>query len=487
MKRKLSQSFIVILILSLLSSSAPVNAALPESPLVLPAVAQAGITRLVSLASDGAQGNGESNWPFISADGNYVGFHSTASNLVADDTNGMWDVFVHGQQTGQNIRASVASDGTQGNANSSSHYSAISADGRYVAFNSLANSLVSGDTNGKADIFVHDQQTGQTTRVSVSSSGIQGDGDSWNPTISADGRYVAFQSGANNLISDDTNLGQDVFVRDLQTGQTTLVSMSSDGTHGDSHSYEPNVSSDGRYVAFWSTSTNLVGNDTNGLADVFVHDWQTGQTVRASVASDGTQGNGTSGQNGLCLSADGQYIAFLSTSSNLVGGDTNGVSDIFVHNQQTGQTIRVSIASNGTEGNDNSAEPALSSDGRYVAFQSNASNLTDGDTNGMTDIFVYDQFTGQTSLVSIAPDGTLGNGPSYAPGISSDGRYVVFDSDASNLVNGDANGFGDVFVRDRCLDGWCVGSIAITTGDNNACALSTSNKVRCCGGNNYGG
>ncbi|MCI0730039.1 MAG: hypothetical protein L0332_25425, partial [Chloroflexi bacterium] len=404
-----------------------------------------GMTSRVSVASDGTQGNEDSYSPSISADGRYVAFSSTATNLVSGDTNGMWDVFVHDRQTGQTTRVSVASDGTQGNDESTGR--SISADGRYVAFESHANNLVSGDTNGSGDVFVHDRETGQTTRVSVASDGTQGNDHSDWPSISANGRFVAFHSIANNLVSGDTNDFADVFVHDRETGQTTRVSVASGGTQGDGHSSWPSISADGRYVTFESFANNLVSGDNNGNWDVFVHDRQTGQTTCVSIASDGTQGN--NGSYFSSISADGRYVAFDSDANNLVSGDTNGTLDAFVHDRQTGQTTRVSIASDGTQGNDNSSLSSISADGRYVTFSSGADNLVIGDTNGVWDAFVHDRQTGQTTRVSIASDGTQGNADSFWSFISADGRYVAFESFANNLVGGDTNDVFDVFVHDR--------------------------------------
>ncbi|MFO7538975.1 MAG: calcium-binding protein [Chloroflexota bacterium] len=420
---------------------------------MMPAEVTTGTTTRVSVASDGTQGNGGSAWSAISADGRYVAFGSLASNLVLGDTNSRRDIFVHDRQTAQTSRVSVASDGTQ--ANNSSNYPSISADGRYVAFESGAGNLIPCDTNDdwQVDVFVHDQQTGQISCVSVASDGTQGNGWSENPSISANGRYVAFESWATNLVPGDTNGTADVFVRDRQTGQTSRVSIASDGTQGNSNSGDPSlkgpsISADGRYVAFTSWATNLVPGDTNGWTDVFVHDRQTGQTSRLSVASDGTQGN--NGSEDPSISADGRYVAFRSAASNLVPGDTNGWADVFVHDRQTGQTSRISVASDGTQGNHWSQNPSISADGRYVAFHSRANNLAPGDANGYTyNVFVHDRQTGQTSRVSVASDGTQGNGGSLAPSISADGRYVAFHSGASNLVPGDTNGATDVFVHER--------------------------------------
>jgi Tol biopolymer transport system component len=422
------------------------------SSLFLPLSSQAGITTRVSVASDGTQASSGSSRPSISADGRYVAFASDASNLVSGDTNGQKDIFVFDRHTGQTTRVSMASDGTQ--ANSISDWPSISADGRYVAFSSFASNLVLGDTNGRGDIFVHDRLTGETTRVSVASDGTQANGTSSWPSISADGRYVAFGSDATSF--GNTDFRTDIFVHDRQTKETARVSVASDGSTGIGYSdfgtvvtgssYTPSISADGRYVAFVADAINFTPGDTNKKPDIFVHDRQTGETTRVSVASDGTQANGNSVA--PSISSDGRYVAFVSSASNLVPGDTNGYSDIFVHDRQTQQTTRVSVASDRTEANGNSVAPSISSDGRYVAFESSAPNLVPGDTNGYSDVFVHDRQTGQITRVSVASDGTQGNGASSPSSISADGRYVAFASDASNLVPNDTNGAVDVFVYD---------------------------------------
>jgi Tol biopolymer transport system component len=407
--------------------------------------AMAGTTERVSVDSAGAQGDSYSYDPSISADGRYVAFNSSASSLVAGDTNGTFDIFVRDRLTGQTERVSVDSVGAQGY--SPSFEPSISADGRYVAFNSLASNLVAGDTNGTFDIFVRDRLTGQTERVSVDSVGAQGDSDSFAPSISADGRYVAFNSSASNLVAGDSNGTHDIFVRDRLTGQTERVSLDSAGAQGDSLSFEPSISADGRYVAFYSSASNLVAGDSNGTYDVFVRDRVTGQTERVSLDSAGAQGNSDS--YAPSISADGRHVAFSSLASNLVAGDTNGALDIFVRDRVTGQTERVSMDSAGVQGNSHSAVPSISADGRYVAFRSYASNLVAGDTNGALDIFVRDRVTGQTERVSVDQAGVQGNSQSLDASISADGRYVAFRSLASNLVAGDTNDAWDIFVRDR--------------------------------------
>ncbi|MCW5979065.1 MAG: right-handed parallel beta-helix repeat-containing protein [Bryobacteraceae bacterium] len=405
-----------------------------------------GQTRRVSVNSAGAQGNAASTAASVSADGRYVAFVSDATNLVAGDTNAVNDVFVRDVRMGVTTRVSVDSAGNQGNLATPSPQPAISGDGRYVAFVSKANNLVAGDGNNVVDIFVHDRQTGATTRESVDSAGNEANAASWRPAISADGRYVAFVSSASNLAPGDTNGVSDIFVRDRQTGATTRVSIDSAANQGNGQSVDPWLSADGRYVAFASQASNLATGDSNGVFDVFVHDRQTGATTRVSVTSAGAQGNGDSSR--ASISADGRYVAFMSYATNLVTGDANGTADVFVHDRQTAQTTRVSVDSTGTEGNGESWAPSISGDGRFVAFHSLASNLVTGDANGVADIFVRDRQTGATScasLVDYEPQ-PWANGASERAAVSADGRFLAFDSQATNLFGGDNNSAPDAFV-----------------------------------------
>jgi len=376
-------------------------------------------------------------------DGRFVAFSSVASNLVSDDTNGTWDVFVHDRQTGQTSRVSVSSGGQEGN--DLSWWPSISANGRFIAFSSEATNLVPGDTNGYWDIFVHDRQTGQTSRVSVSSAGQEATNYSSRPAISADGRFVAFESFSGNLVPGDTNGGRDVFVHDRQTGQTSRVSVSSTGEQGNYSSNAPSMSADGRFVAFESLSGNLVPFDTNGARDVFVHDRYYGQTSRVSMSSTGQEGNG--GSWWPSISADGRFVAFGSEGSNLVAGDGNGWEDVFVHDRQTGQTSRVSVSSTGQQGTNFSSSPSISAGGRFVAFHSPAAGLVPGDTNNYWDVFVHDRQMSQTSRVSVSSSGQQGHANSSGPSISADGRFVAYESGASTFVLGDTNGAGDIFLH----------------------------------------
>ena len=428
------------------------------------ATASPGTTARVSVDSAGNQANSGSSWASISADGRYVAFQSGASNLVPGGTNGQGGIFVHDRKTGETTRVSVDSTGVAGNAKSDEPV--ISADGRYVAFFSQASNLVPADTNGERDVFVHDRRTGATTRVNVASDGNQADGPTrFGLDINADGRYIAFSSRASNLVPNDTNTCilyphdpgpcPDVFVHDRKTGETTRVSVDGTDNQGNDASYSPSMSADGRYVAFISAASNLVPGDTNRGLDVFVQDRQTGQTTRVNVDSAGTQADGDAlwGAGKTIISADGRYVAFVSQASNLVAGDTNGWRDVFVHDRKAGRTARVSVSSAGTEGDSASGGPVISSDGRYVAFDSSATNLAPTDANGHApDVFIHDLRSGETTLVSVDSAGVQGNDSSASPAMSSDGRYVAFVSYASNFVPGDTNVCGPPHNTHNCPD-----------------------------------
>jgi Tol biopolymer transport system component len=434
--------------------------------------AAAGDTTRVSVASDGTEANQPSyGTTAFSADGRYVVFSSRASNLVPGDTNQernggpALDIFVRdrdadndgvmdetdGPEATKTERVSVDSSGSE--ANRSSFLGSISADGRFVAFSSDANNLVPGDTNvdplgnPASDIFVRDLVNKTTQRVSVNTSGTEANSYSNFSSISADGRFVAFSSHANNLAAGDTLLDEDIFVRDRKAGTTELVSVGS----GNWNTYGSSISADGRYVAFFSSSPTLVSGDNNSRPDVFVRDLvnKTTERIRAECATFSC-----SFQSTASISADGRYVAFESDASDLVPDDTdtNGRPDVFVRDRQAGTTQRVSVAGCATEANGDSLSPHISPDGRYIAFQSSAANLVSGDTNGLGDVFVRDLVNNTTQRVSVGGSGTQANGGSGSNSsisISASGVYVAFGSSATNLVEGDTKGFDDIFVHER--------------------------------------
>ena len=340
-------------------------------------------------------------------------------------------------------RVSVDSNGIQ--ANGWSRRTTISGDGRYVAFASEASNLVNGDTNEAGDIFIHDRQTGTTTRISVNSSGTEANGGSDSPNISNDGRYVAFYSDASNLVNGDNNEIGDIFVRDIQAGTTTRVSIDSSGNEANdlSSEYYIAISGDGRFVAFQSDATNLVSGDTNGVGDIFVHDRQTNQTSRVSVDSNGAQANNFS--SAVSISNDGIYVTFASSATNLVSNDTNGKVDVFVYDRNIGATTLVSVNSSGEQADGGGSSPDISGNGRYIVFLSKSNNLAPGADEYEALIYVHDRQTGQTILASVYSDGYIMiTGILDQPTISNEGRFVAFSFyDKSNN-----NGIMNIWVRD---------------------------------------
>ena len=413
----------------------------PEGLATPPAESPARPLQRVSVDSSGAQGNGPSGEPAISADGRFIAFSSQASNLVDGDTNGSRDIFVHDRETGITQRVSVASDGIQGNG--SSGQPAISADGRFVAFFSFAANLVPGDTNGTGDVFLHELQTGLTHRVSVSTGGAQGNGFSSTPSISGDGRFIAFESSASNLVAGDNNNNTDVFVHDRLEG-STQGAWANPQRFGNLPGGAPEISADGLVVAFAVHLQDWASDDTQGRSQVLVRDILTGVTALAGGNPENVFGIGAAGA--LSISADGSWVALRSNATDLVPGDTNQADDVFVIGREGGTVWRASVDSAGDQGNGTSREPTVSGDARFIAFSSDAFNLVEQDSNGIGDIFVHDRETGITHRVSAGPDGADSDGRSASPSISADARFIAFESEASNLAPEDTNGHQDVFV-----------------------------------------
>jgi Tol biopolymer transport system component len=434
-------------------------------------------TQLVSVNRDGSgTANGGSVGSAFSADGRFMAFISTATDLLSNDTSGQ-NVYVRDLETGVTTLISADHAGT-GGANGQCFNPVLSADGRFVAFESTATNLVANDTNGGlqgghlSDVFLRDRQLGVTQLVSINLAGTDsGEGESTTPAISADGTVVAFNSRAKNLTANTPNpnpgLNQDalnVYARDLMAGTTQLVSvnMMLETALGDSAIYSAAaISADGRNVAFTSSAPDLVSNDTNGMGmqDVFVRDLQSNTTMLVSINRFGDTGtiHFNNRSEYPLISADGRFVVFTSYVPDLVTNDTNGSNgrrrDVFVRDLQQNQTALVSVGPSGDSGNNESFAMAMTPDARYVVFYSLATDLVDAsDTNGQRDAFVRDVLNGTTTLLSVIPSGaSTGNGNSLPLGISADGRFVTMHSDATDLVSDvtDGNDTFDVYVRDQ--------------------------------------
>ena len=404
-------------------------------------------TVLVSLPLEAGEGGNEHvlPTPALSADGRYVAFTSYASNLTDPEPNpndDEPDVYVRDLLLGTTVRVSDPADGGD-YANARSTSPSISADGRIVAFTSHASDLIPGDPPGfSSDIYVRDLDSGATERISLALDGISApDGTSSGPDLSADGRMVAFQSRASDLAAGDVQDNHDdVFVRDRTTGITTKLTPGANEL-----SFSAVISADGRHVAFESRATNLVPGDDNSRDDVFVRDLAASVTRLVSVAPGGVGGDGDS--DSAAISANGRHVAFMSSAGNLVDGDVNGFADVFVRDLDAGTTVMVSRGHDGSPADEHSYSPCISDDGAVVAFHSDASNLVADDANGAgRDVFVHDLASGTTRMVHRALDGGSGNGIAENCGLSADGRHVAYESTSANLVASDPNGaVNDIF------------------------------------------
>lgn len=471
-----------------------------------------GVTTIASRASTGAQGDSDSLLPAISADGRYVSFYSGSNSFSPDNPPPPPCVptanidacrpaaFVRDRLAHRVNRVDVTPAGALVPAglpvDQISITAGMSGDGRYVGFYSTHTGLVENDINENWDVFVYDQVQRVIRRVSVSSTGEQGDMASFGASLSANGRYVAFTSAADNLVPDDTNVVPDVFVHDTRTSKTTRVSMGSSGEQADqarptafpleSGSHLLSMSNNGRFVVFRSAASNLVPDDTNNASDFFLRDLLKGTTQRVSVSSSEEQANADSrqplGTAQWIVSDDGRHVFFNSDATNLVPNDTNGAEDLFVRDTVRGITRRVSVSSEGREANRgvgeqepvtvyrnvglnlfvtpvNVTQTSYSStpDGQWVVFSSAATNLVAGDTNEATDVFLRHIPSGRTTILSVSATGEQGNGASNAPVLSADAGFVAFQSAAENLVSTDANGHEDIFTYEvprQRFSGW---------------------------------
>ena len=407
----------------------------------------AGPTILVSVKSPKTQSNGASSEPSASDTGRLVAFVSSATNLApARCDNGFDQIFVRDRRARTVTCVSVNSNDNQGNQDS--HAPSISSDGQFIAFDSAATNLAGGKCdNGFNHVFVRNRTAGTTSCVSVNSNDNDGNQDSHAPSISSDGQFIAFDSAATNLAGGKCNNGVNhIFVHDRSAGTTTCVSVHSNGTEGNNNSFDPSISSDGKMVAFHSSATNLTARCTNGNTHVYVHDLTTGQTRCVSVDSSENQSNGNSDL--PRISGNGLFVAFESVATNLTSQCNNAFRQIFVRDLTNDRTSCASMDNNENQGNSDSVQPTISSDGQLVAFASVATNLTTTRcATGNSHVFVRDRNDRKTSCVSVGPKKAEGNGDSANPSISGDGRLVAFESNSNNLVKNDANGILDVFVH----------------------------------------
>ncbi|MCG8408562.1 MAG: hypothetical protein MI923_25450 [Phycisphaerales bacterium] len=429
---------------------------------------------LISKAPDGPLPNGVATDVVMTPDTRYVVFTSSASNLIESDTFNSFDVFVLDRETGTIENVHVTSGGEQGDRDALVLGLAVTPDGRYVAFSSLADNLAPGSLTYQ--VFLHDRTTDQTELISVSTSGGPGadnpSGFSGSPAISNDGRYVAFWSLASNLVVGDTNNHADVFIRDRQSGTTTRISVGPGGVQGNEDSgvevdgtifvssMQIILSDDARYVCFSSLASNLVAGDNPSVRDVFVHDRQTGLNELISIGFDGSPADDGSmggwpawfGASNLAMTPDARYVAFDSLAGNLIADDPNGSGpDIFVRDRQTQTTSRVNIS--GIDSNALMSAPLLSNDGRFVFFMSSVAGLVPGQGGGgsvFLNRFRYDRQTDDIALINVTESGAAPNDWTVvtAGAVSADGLTVVFGSSGTNHVSGDLDENPQMYLRE---------------------------------------
>jgi len=390
-----------------------------------------GVNAGISVNTSGGTPNNYSMKPSTSQDGRYIAYVSAATDVVSGDTNGQADIFLRDRLNGTTALVSVSSSGAQGNGASSRPQ--VSADGRYIVFDSVATNLVNSDTNARSDVFIRDRVLNTTELVSKSASGVLSNDWSGEPDVTADGKHVVFNSYATNLVASPTPSFGGIYVKNLNNGTVTMLTQLA-GAAANKTSATPSISCEGRFVAFASTANNLVSGDTNNPLKnkfrVYIADTLSGSLNYITGTADKSMQPGQ-------ISCNGSYIPFISSATNIVSGDTNLANDTFLYDRINAAFERVSVSSAGTEGNGEGygESMSVSNDGKYVTFATAATNMVSGDTNGKVDVFLRNRQAGTTELISMDSSSVFGNGDSFDASISYDGKYIAYTSQATNLVS----------------------------------------------------
>lgn len=414
----------------------------------LQATAEIGTPELISAASDGSPGNANSYEGAVTPNGRFVAFDSRASNLHADATGAVSQVFVRDLQTGEIELISASADGVAGNGHS--YNPCISANGRYVLFESGSDNLVTPDANGAEwDVYLYDRKTGEMRIVSESEAGVQGDGDSriYGNSLTPNGRLAVFTSAATNLVPGADNGFRQIYVKDLRKGTVTLVSVDGAGNEGDNTSNWPSLSPNGKWAAFQSLATNLVPPDTNSDNDILVADLRHGTLARATVGHDGSEADG-GGSAEPAISNNGKIVVFYSSATNLVPGDDNGQEDVFLRDLGRGTTTRLSERSDGVETNGTSYEACLTSSGKIVVYYTNATNLDPDLAMPNGGFFLYDVKHGTNTPILLGPGGAALDGSPYVwPwSLTPTGNWLLFATEATQFTTGNTGGYWQVYL-----------------------------------------
>ena len=405
----------------------------------------AGTTERINVGPHGEQADGDSFEASVSAHGRIVAFFAASDNIIPggpSDTSA--GILVRDRLTGTTVRADVSPTG--GPADNFGEEPLVSRNGRTVAFVSYASNLVANTTNGLGNVFLRDLLTGATTRASLGSGGQQPDRNCQLAALSADGQVVAFTTSATNLTPLSGRFYVNLYVRDLATGTTTLETPSRRGGLANAPTFEASLSGNGRFLAFASYAHNLVRATRLGHhQNVFLRDRRKGRTVLVSATPDGGEGNGISF--GPFVTDDGATVAFSSFATDLVPGGTSGQGDVFLRHVRTGATERVRFTTGDVEPDSGVFLADMTPDGRFLLVRSSAGNLVPNDTNSDNDFFLFDRVSQSLARVNVGNDGAQANSVTDDARLSADGGTVVFSSLASNLAPNDTNDHHDIFVR----------------------------------------
>lgn len=414
--------------------------------------AATGTIERTSQNNTGEPGNGNSFHPQgiasqISDDGRFVVFQSWSTNLPENDTTGFHlDIYVYDRQEG--IVELISRIGNEP-ANGTSYGAVISGNGQYVAFASYATNLVSGVINDLQDIYIFDRETGTMQRVTHANTSINDFAGSYLGSMTPDGRYLTFTSYSDDIVEPDNNNYTDIFVYDRESNTTEIVSLNNNGEQANESSFSSQISADGRFVTFWSRSTNFVADDNNESTDIFVYDRETDTIELISQSSSGVRANANS--HWPIISSTGRYVVFASDADNLVEDDTNQSKDIFLYDRDDNTIELISRHTSGQLGDGDSSTPSISDDGRYITYESYASNLVNDDVNNASDVFLFDRVTGSTSLISANETSEQGDAGSITPIIKRDGTLVTFSSEAHNFSG--VTGFYQTYVKSIITSG----------------------------------
>lgn len=455
MQRRTILIFVGILLSTLLSATILLRTPISHAE---NSVFMLGANERISVGTDGLEANNESYHPFASADGRFVAFISFADNFVPE-ADGVTkclenfictDVFLRDRVADTTIRLSNSLDGNQGNNTSFEPY--VSNDGQRILFSSVADNLVPGDTNDDSDFYGSDGfiwEPGQPlVRITTKANGDQIKGNS-SGFLSGDGKTVYFQSNGQEIMPALYPEVVEVYKRDMTTGVITHVPVTYDGSLINGDIINLQTDDIGRYIVFTALATNIIPNDINGKEDIYIFDTQSGEVKLVSHTPTGFVGNDHSAA--PMLSPDGTFVAFRSSASDLVPNDTNGTSDVFLYNIATEEVTRVSVAADGTQANGYSKDAAVCQGGKFVAFTSEATNLVPNDTNGQRDIFIRHTATGAIEIATSSDNGELGNGKSYKSRFLPGCDGLMYATDSSNIVPNDTNGMRDLFLREITL------------------------------------